>query len=1293
MRGFVFRGLLAILFLIAIRPLNAAGTFKNPLFIPTTSDPLGVVSIDLNRDGKPDLIYVDGVSIHTVHVLLGKGDGTFSHGQDLNLPPGTCGPFTCPITLADVTHDGNVDAILGGSVATAAQITVLPGNGDGTFGSPILSTFSLSGSLYVSLSQTTGVGDMNEDGALDLVVIDAMNGVLAVLLGDNTGKFSLSTSLTSYTRNAIYLADLNGDGHLDVVAMDNLGATFLVYFGKGDGTFQEPFLRYTTGAPTDNLVLTDLDGDGRPDVVAQIYPGQIVMFKGKPDGTFAATAAPLVLSSNALIFVDDYNDDGIKDFFFLTPVGVGVNVGLSNLTYAPVVSTLSGNSSVFQTTKGDFNGDGHTDIAMGVEGGIAILEGRGDGTFKSGDFYDMGQPVGTVAVADFTGDNLPDIAVSLAAEFPRLLLGNGKGQFVLGPDPNASYGAMSPYTSMSVGDFDADGRKDLAAQFPDAPAVLFGNGNGTFAAPLPVPGGSTLIADLNGDGLSDMTSVLNFSIAASLGQKNRSFTQVTTGLRNANFTGLLAVGDINHDGMLDVLVSDFTEMEAWLGNGDGTFTYRSSFGVPGQTFGTGEGVYVVDLDGDGNADVVVTPSTIESAAPAPLIIFYGNGDGTFQPPILMPTSHRYDQLTIADVNQDNRPDLVLNDGSGIAVILNQGPRNFGPEEHFIAGNSISTLSVTDVNGDGYPDIVAANPGGTTVAVLLNEPNGTPPGGATLNGNVSIGPEPSSFGQPFSITLSVSPQTGSLQSPTGSVGFSVDGTLLNTSPLILGGANYTVTSPLNPGTHTISAMFSGDGFYAPQSFSTSHVILPQEIATQTALVATPATVLRSQTVRFTATVTGSTSPPSGIVTFLDGAATLGSERLPASAVVVFDFAGLASGTHAITARYQGASSPSQIFDPSTSSVVSVVVNSNLTATSLTASGLSPTAGTVVTLSAKVTSLAGVPFGGVTFFDGPAILGTSSLTAEGIATFSTASLSQNAHSLSATFNANATFAASSSSDLNLSVVPAAMNAVQTLVAFSSEGNSSDGTFKLSARVNVFSNPPDGTVTFLEDGNILGSAAVDHSGTAILPVGVLASGDHHLTASFSGGLYFAPSASPVLHAMWPPTGPGFSLSISPTPVTETKANSELFRLSVTAPAAFAEPIRLSCADGLPAGYQCEVSPSTFEPGQTSYVKIWRPTNVSSGVHERSRWVWAVVATVIFLTSFYSFLDLLSHCHRGFIRLWILSWTLAGFAVLAACSGITSSNAHSKAFVMSVQAVSGTGTATIIHSVQVSVDTSKLK
>ena len=602
---------IGVLILACIAPLLFAvgafpETFKNPLIVPTSSDPLGLATGDLNHDGKPDLVYVDGAQYgqHALHILLGDGNGKFTHQQDISLPDGAC----CVITLVDVTGDGIPDVVMQGGQQTAVVIAVMVGNGDGTFQSPVVTTFQPSNSTaYAKIIGAIGVGDLNGDGNMDLVLPDAGgNGVLYLMLGDGTGKFTLSSTILSYTGNSVYLADLNGDGKLDIVATNLLGATFLVYLGNGDGTFQTP-VPYTGQPGTSAFILTDVNGDGYPDMLTQFYPNGIGYFKGNGDGTFGVlTSIPSATSPSLLVGVADLNSDGIPDLLFTPPTGLGTELASSSLNYTAMKLTVSGGSHAApREVTADFNADGHPDVAMAVEGGIAILPGNGDGTFASADFYDIGQEVGAAAVADFNGDKNPDIAVTLPATFPRLLLGDGTGNFTLGPDPNTSYAASGAEVVAAVADFNGDGKKDLELgnvapnmPFGNSPdqSVAFGNGDGTFGTPQTVANSAPIVADLNGDGRSDMLYVYGDSIIASLGQADGSFTQITTPLRLPANSGSYNVGDVNNDGKPDVVINYSDHLEIWLGNGDGSFSFFGSNAL--QLTVVYQVAAIADLDGD-----------------------------------------------------------------------------------------------------------------------------------------------------------------------------------------------------------------------------------------------------------------------------------------------------------------------------------------------------------------------------------------------------------------------------------------------------------------------------------------------------------------------------------------------------------------------------------------------------------------------------------------------------------------------------------------------------------------------
>ena len=1287
--------------LFSFGPLQAATsvTFKNPELIPTSTDVFDIATADVNGDGKLDLLYVDGINPNqrTLHVLLGRGNGTFSHGEDISLPSGVC----CALTIADVTNDGKLDVLLAGADQFTVNIAVLIGNGDGTFQTPILTTFtpnSISG--YPDFTSSFAVGDISGDGKPDLALMDRANGAIYTLLGDDSGNFTLNGTLLTYTGDAVYLVDLNGDGKLDILTTYSIGAEFLVYLGKGDGTFPT-FTRYSLQTSAGPFLPVDVNGDGHLDVLVEYYPGQLGYFPGNADGTFGTLVslgdAP---SSNQLVSAADLNGDGIPDLTYITPSGIAVALGKSGPSFDAPVTTISGGStspySELPTTPvvGDFNGDGHVDLAIAAEGGIVILLGKGDGTFVSTDFYDMGQEAGAAAVANFTGHSFPDIAVALPATFPRLLLGNGSGTFTLGPDQNTSYASSGADVTLEAGDFNGDGKPDLSMgpglqndAFTGTQSVAINSGSRTFATPVSVPNTSPIMADFNRDGRMDMVAVTGGQIVVSLGQADGSFKAVTTALRFGGGTGHFNVGDLNNDGKPDLALDFGDHLEIWLGNGDGTFEYSNSVDLTGIV--SDFVAAITDVDGDGNADIVLAPDADVSTDLGPVTIFYGNGNGTFASPAFIAVSHRYSWITVADLNGDGKPDLVMTDGAGIAVMMNLGSRKFDAEVDYVAGRSVSVpVNVADVNGDGFPDIVVANSGGTTVTVLLNEPNGVSAEGAAVAGTLTVTPEPSSYNQPFTITLSVSGETTGAPVPTGSVDFYVDGAFVATAAMSNGSATYTDATTLIPIQHAIVATYDGDSYYAPKSFSETHTVQPPVYSTHTTLSASPSTILSSQTVRLIATVTSTPLPTGGVVTFYDGANSLGAEVIDAQGNAYQDTALLGAGTHSLTASYQGFTQigftgnstayTAAIFSASTSSAQTVTVNADPTTTTLSSSATSLTSGTVVTFTATVGSPAGAPFGGATFYDGTNVLGTSGLQDNGTATFSIASLSVGAHSITAAFNANGPFAGSTSAAVTVSISSAPATALPTVLSLAPQISPADGSATFVANVSALTGSPQGTVTFLDSGAILGTAVTDQSGIASLQIRALAGGTHNFSASFGGAAEIAPSASPQFLDQWPETGPGFSVNLALRTLHISPLVSESLPITIETLPNFQQEVQVSCAAGLPEGYTCDFKPASFSGGGTSVLRIRRSTETVQTLPE-------TISLYAIVLGFFSAV-LLGGCSRR-ARAIALLLVCCNLGVLSACDVAPPAATQTRMTVLTIRAASGSGAGTIVHSTQIEV------
>lgn len=1281
-----------------------AQSLNNPLIVPTAFDPASIASADFNGDGIPDLAY-DTTSLNgagsTLHILLGKGDGAYIYAQDIALP----GPLGGRINIADVNGDGKPDLVIGGggASATTGVVATLFGNGDGTFGAPVVSTFSPQGQdAFIDTETKMGIGDINGDGAVDLVIPDPSNTALYILLGNKTGQFQYSGKVFngSYPTEA-FLADLNGDGNLDLVALGPTGGTVTVYLGMGNGTFAAG-VSYSLIYSPGNMLLIDLDGDGKLDIAAevetpvnsQVVP-QIVFLHGNGDGTFAAATpivSPLPGTPGLLVDAADYNGDGVIDLIVTNQVGIGILPGKGNLAYGPLVSYLSGPSGIESgnIAFGNFAGTGYRDIAMGAEGGIVELLNNGDGAFASAPFYDLGNTVGAAAVADFNGDGNPDIAVTVPAEYPRVLLGKGDGTFQLQTDQNTSYGTNNPAASLATADFTGTHVYDLSGPSSGGPVsiatyeVLFGNGSGTFQTPLEESSGSTAIADFNGDGRADMVSLVGSDITVLLGQASGTFTPATTALRApVSSNGVTAIGDLNGDGMPDLVIGT----QIWLGNGDGTFTYKETLDLP-SAVGTVSTLYgsaaIADVNGDSKTDLIFFGGNPSQE----LVILYGNGDGTFQNPALLPISHSYTAMAVADVNGDGRPDFILHDSAGIAIILNLGNGTFAPEEHYVAGGAIGAVSVADLNHDGYPDLVATNgegSTGTTVAVLLNQPALPLPGGQTPIGSLVFSPEPSPDQQPFQAKLTLtSPSEGGVM-PTGVVTFSVDGGFAAEVTLSAGVAVFTGPDTLSPGVHTINAAYNGDQNYRFASYLGFHTVSAPVYATSTALTATPTSVLTSQTVHLQATVTAAGNTPLGYVTFLDGGQTLAGIQLNSSGIAYLDTSLLATGSHSIVAEYDGYTSQSaynpETFTTSSSAPVTVTVSDVATVTTLSASSAAPVSGTVVTLTASVSSASETPFGGVTFLDGTMQLGTTALNG-GQATFSTASLSSGQHAITASYNANATWGGSTSQQQTLEVAPASAQLIRTFSAVSIVSPSMGQGLQLAATVSSAAKAPQGGVTFLMDGTALGTAAADETGTAaLLSTATPASGQHVFWASFGGNALYAPSVSPPLDEFWQSAGSAFSLSLDPETVSVSPSSPATIHVVISIPAGSSEVVSLSCPFGIPQGYSCSFSPASLSASGVSTLTI-RANQLS----QRTSYVgwWGKCELGLGLSPVL-FLPLL---RRRRIRWLILMVALGSFMVMpTGCSVGPVSPQTGQVSILVVQASTGAGSNAVVNSAQITV------
>ena len=340
--------------------------------------------------------------------------------------------------------------------------------------------------------------------------------------------------------------------------------------------------------------------------------------------------------------------------------------------------------------------------------------------------------------------------------------------------------------------------------------------------------------------------------------------------------------------------------------------------------------------------------------------------------------------------------------------------------------------------------------------------------------------------------------------TGTVSFLMNGSPLGTPATVAKGKatlGWTFTAA---GTFAITAAYSGDANFAASTSPALNQQVDGSSPTTTSSKSSGSPSLVGEAVTFTATVkaTFGSVPNGEAVTFNDGSALIGTGST-ASGVATFSTASLAAGTHSITASYAGDAG----FQPSASSVVKQVVQTNATTTVLRSSMNPSSYGQSVTLTATVSSAGPMPTGMVSFKNGTASLGSGTLSG-GVATLNTTKIPAGSNSITASYSGDAASAKSTSAPLDQVVNPASST---TSLASSKNPSNLGQSVTFTATVSSAYATPGGTVTFTMGATTLGTVTLA-GGKARLAVTTLPAGSDLVTATYNGSADFGGSSGSV-------------------------------------------------------------------------------------------------------------------------------------------------------------------------------------
>jgi hypothetical protein len=629
-----------------------------------------LVAADLNGDGCMDLASVYQ-SWGEVSVFLNGCDGTMIPFADY----GVSSSLPITLTALDVEGDGDMDLAAAGDTGA---VSILINNGSAVFSQDMGRSFDAGGTVF-----DLEAADLNNDGFMDLMILDWSVDVLKIFLNDSIGNFTIDSTYALAQVFRLAHADFNDDGFEDIVITPFSPEVIYVLLNDGNGQFSINSYPVTPGSFPFYVTTGDFDHDDDMDIIVSNYDNSyFTMVPNNGDGSFGeAQDFPVFNTISTGIQSADVDNDGDLDIITSDLYSGYVTISLNERAPTDYFITPVDTSDLYYVQIADLDRDNYLDVAYtgSVESGLFVAYGdTNDILTEPIKYLDISQAA--LNLQYFNEDSLLDI-IAVTSSNLYILENLGNRAFDSNSVPLKSYD-RDPVPAVATGLLN----DDLAFDIVYAPdQVQFGDGYGGFL------GSPTALA---------------FSFAA------------------------VSVGDFDYDGLDDLLVTDGDYVKIYINLGAGTsYSPGASELLGAASLEVPPTSAVTDFNRDRQLDFALVQPMASPPGTSKIFVGLGDGTGDVDPFSSIEVSGIAYDLVVCDVNRDVNMDIVIANGTDqrIEIYYGEGDGNFSDPEfvELPAGTDMTyILSTIDLNRDGLPDYISGGPDGDYMNAVIDEGDGS-----------------------------------------------------------------------------------------------------------------------------------------------------------------------------------------------------------------------------------------------------------------------------------------------------------------------------------------------------------------------------------------------------------------------------------------------------------------------------------------------------------------------------------------------------------------------------------------